>query len=172
MVIYIGTSFPNGDLFVSTASEKIERGFYIEAPALLSFRLPPGAKSFHATLGMEKSAEGKGTVQVYASDEAIPFPKGKHTDCYFFSGPGNTSVEAAKKWWVIYSALVGYGKSPGSKEMVEVSLGKEGPRTTRLDQAGSRICQTRTHRKVFHLYQEKKIGAFHQNQRGRIARPI
>ncbi len=126
-------NFPDGKPFVSTASgkEKIERGFYIEAPALLSFKLPPGVKAFNATLGIEKSADGKGSVQVYASDESIPFPKGKHTHSYFFSGPGNTSVEAAKKWWVIYSALVGYGKSPGSKEMVDVSLDEQG--RARLD---------------------------------------
>jgi len=119
--------FPDGKPFVSTASgkEKIERGFYIEAPALLSFKLPAGAKAFNATMGMEKSAAGKGSVQAYASDEKIPFPKGKHTHSYFYSGPGNVSVEAAKKWWVIYSSLVGYGKSPGSKEMVDVSLGEK-----------------------------------------------
>lgn len=126
-------NFPDGKLFESTASgkEKIERGFYIEAPALLTFKLPPGAKAFNATLGIEKTADGKGSVQVYASDETVPFPKGKHTHSYFYSGPKNTSVEAAKKWWVIYSALVGYGKSPGSKEMVEVSLDAKG--RARLD---------------------------------------
>jgi hypothetical protein len=124
-------NFPDGAKFESSASGKdeITRGFYIEAPALLSFRLPAGAKTFNATMGMEKSAEGKGLVQAYASDEEIPFPKGKHTHSYFYSGPGNTSVEAAKKWWVIYSTLVGYGKAPGAKEMIDVSLGEQdGPR--------------------------------------------
>ncbi|MFG0263248.1 MAG: DUF1587 domain-containing protein, partial [Novipirellula sp. JB048] len=60
--------FPDGSKFVSSASGtgEIERGFYIEAPALLCFRLPPGATSFKATMGMEASAEGKGLVQAYA----------------------------------------------------------------------------------------------------------
>ncbi|NOX98965.1 MAG: DUF1587 domain-containing protein, partial [Verrucomicrobia bacterium] len=73
--------FPDGKPFVSSASGKgkIEHGYYIEAPALLSFKLPAGAKSFTATMGMEKSAEDKGSVQAYASDEKIPFPTGKHT---------------------------------------------------------------------------------------------
>ncbi|MFK5922956.1 MAG: DUF1592 domain-containing protein [Verrucomicrobiota bacterium] len=114
--------FPDGKTFVSSAAKKIEHGYYIEAPALLSFKLPQGAKSFTATMGMEKSAQGKGSVQAYASDEKIPFPKGKHTHSYFYSGPGLVSVEAAKKWWVIYSSLVGYGKGAGAKEMVDVSL--------------------------------------------------
>lgn len=56
--------FPDGKAFQSSASGKdeIKRGFYIEAPALLSFRLPAGAKAFKATMGMEKSAQGKGAV--------------------------------------------------------------------------------------------------------------
>lgn len=121
--------FPDGRPFTSSVSSEIKRGFYIEAPALLSFKLPEGAKSFNAAMGMEKSAEGKGLVQAYASDEEIPFPTGKHTHSYFYSGPGNTSVEAAKKWWVIYSSLVGYGKAPGAKEMIDVSLDdKDRPR--------------------------------------------
>ena len=118
-------NFPDGKPFVSSASDKIEHGFYIEAPALLSFKLPAGAKTFNATMGMEKSADGKGSVQAYASDEKIPFPDGKHSHSYFYSGPGNVSVEAAKKWWVIYSSLIGYGKGAGSKEMIDVSLDKQ-----------------------------------------------
>jgi hypothetical protein len=120
--------FPDGKPFESSASGKdpIKRGFYVEAPALLSFKLPAGAKAFQATMGMEKSAGDKGSVQAYARDEEIPFPKGKHTHSYFYSGPGHVSVEAAKKWWVIYSSLVGYGKSAGAKEMIDVSLDKEG----------------------------------------------
>ncbi|MDF1862149.1 MAG: DUF1592 domain-containing protein [Verrucomicrobiales bacterium] len=117
--------FPDGAEFVSTAAKKIERGFYVEAPALLSFSLPPDAKSFHATMGLEKSAGDKGSVQVYASDEEIPFPTGKHTHSHFYRGPGNYAVEEAKKWWVIYSSLVGYGKAPGAREMIDVSLSEE-----------------------------------------------
>jgi hypothetical protein len=116
---------PDGKAFTSSASAEIKRGFYIEAPALLSFKLPAGAKSFKAAMGLEKSAEGKGSVQAYTSDEEIPFPKGKHTHSYFYRGPGNFGVEEAKKWWVIYSSLVGYGKSAGAKEMIDVSLDKE-----------------------------------------------
>mgnify|MGYP002631331746 CR=1 FL=1 len=121
-------NFPDGKQFTSTASgkEKIKRGFYIEAPALLSFKLPPGSKAFNATMGLEKSAGDKGSVQAYASDEAIPFPKGKHTHSYFYCGPGHYGIEEAKKWWVIYSSLVGYGKSAGAKEMIDVSLSAEG----------------------------------------------
>ena len=150
-------NFPDGAKFVSSASgpDGIERGFYIEAPALLSFRLPAGAKSFNATMGMEKSAEGKGLVQAYAADEEIPFPKGKHTHSYFYSGPGNTSVEAAKKWWVIYSSLVGYGKAPGSKEMIDVSLGKDDQ--PRLESIGREIeYAKRTPIKTFFDFVEKK----------------
>ncbi|MCB1077850.1 MAG: DUF1587 domain-containing protein, partial [Verrucomicrobiae bacterium] len=45
--------FPDGKTFVSTASckEPVKRGFYIEAPALLKFKVPAGSKSFAATLG-------------------------------------------------------------------------------------------------------------------------
>ena len=120
--------FADGKPFESTASgdEKIKRGFYIEAPALLSFKLPTEAKSFAATMGLEKSADGKGSVQAYASDEEIPFPEGKHTHSYFYRGPGNFGVEEAKKWWVIYSSLVGYGKGAGAKEMIDVSLDESG----------------------------------------------
>jgi len=114
--------FPNGKAFESPAAKEIKRGFYIEAPALLTFKLPAGAKSFAATLGMEKSATDKGSVQVYAKDAAIPFPTGKHTHAHFYRGPGHFAVEEAKKWWVIYSSLVGYGKSAGAKEMIDVSL--------------------------------------------------
>ena len=123
-------NFPDGKAFESTASggEKVKRGFYVEAPALLSFKLPAGAKSFNATMGLEKSAEGKGSVQAYASDEKIPFPTGKHAHSYFYRGPGNFGVEEAKKWWVIYSSLVGYGKGAGAKEMIDVSLDKVGQR--------------------------------------------
>lgn len=117
--------FPDGKPFASSAAKEIKRGFYIEAPALLSFKLPAGAKSFKATMGMEKSATDKGSVQVYAKDEAIPFPKGKHTHSHFYRGNGHFAVEEAKKWWVIYSSLVGYGKSAGAKEMIDVSLSKE-----------------------------------------------
>jgi len=117
--------FPDGKAFKSTAAEQIKRGFYIEAPALLSFKLPAGAKSFHAKFGMEDSAGDKGSVQVYAKDESIPFPKGKHTHSHFYRGPGHFGVEEAKKWWVIYSSLVGYGKSAGAKEMIDVSLSTE-----------------------------------------------
>lgn len=114
--------FPDGRPFISSASKNIKRGFYIEAPALLSFKLPAGAKAFKATIGMEKSAGDKGSVQAYASDEEIPFPKGKHTHSHFYRGPGNYAVEEAKKWWVVYSSLVGYGKGAGAKEMIDVSL--------------------------------------------------
>jgi len=117
--------FPDGKAFASSAAKEIKRGFYIEAPALLAFKLPAGAKSFKAKLGMEKSATDKGSVQVYAKDEAIPFPKGKHTHSHFHRGNGHFAVEEAKKWWVIYSSLVGYGKSAGAKEMIDVSLSKE-----------------------------------------------
>jgi hypothetical protein len=116
--------FPDGRAFVSTASgrEAVKHGIYIEAPALLTFKLPDGAKSFKATMGLEKSAEGKGSVQVYAAAEAIPFPAGKHTHSWFYRGPGNFGVEEAKKWWGIYSSLVGYGKGAGAQEMIDVSL--------------------------------------------------
>ena len=117
--------FPDGSPFKSTAAEEIKRGFYIEAPALLTFKLPAGAKSFHAKFGMEDSAGDKGSVQVYAKDETIPFPTGKHTHSHFYRGPGHFAVEEAKKWWVIYSSLVGYGKSAGAKEMIDVSLSDE-----------------------------------------------
>lgn len=117
--------FPDGKKFESSAAKEINRGFYIEAPALLSFKLPAGAKSFKATMGMEKSATDKGSVQVYAKDEKIPFPKGKHTHSHFYRGNGHFAVEEAKKWWVVYSSLVGYGKSAGAKEMIDVSLSKE-----------------------------------------------
>ncbi|MGY8672203.1 MAG: DUF1592 domain-containing protein [Verrucomicrobiia bacterium] len=123
--------FPDGKQFESSASKEIKRGFYIEAPALLSFKLPAGAKSFKATMGMEKSATDKGSVQVYAKDESIPFPKGKHTHSHFYRGPGHFAIEEAKKWWVIFSSLVGYGKSAGAKEMIDVSLDKAGQ--TRLE---------------------------------------
>ncbi|MCP5541103.1 MAG: DUF1592 domain-containing protein, partial [Akkermansiaceae bacterium] len=116
--------FPDGKAFVSTASgkEPVMRGFYVEAPALLKFKLPTGAKSFTATAGMEKSAEEKGSVQVYASTDEIPFPKGKHTHSWFYRGPGDFAVEEAKQWWGVYSSLVGYGKSAGAQEMIDVSL--------------------------------------------------
>jgi len=163
-------NFPDGKTFVSTASgkEKIERGFYIEAPALLSFKLPPGAKAFNATLGIEKSADGKGSVQVYASDEVVPFPKGKHTHCYFYSGPGNTSVEAAKKWWVIFSALVGYGKSPGSKEMVNVSLDAEG--RARLDSIKREVEYAKREpiEKFFKFVTTKKLGHLIKAKEGEL----
>lgn len=117
--------FPDGKPFKSTAAEEIKRGFYVEAPALLAFKLPAGAKSFQAAFGMEDSAGDKGSVQVYAKDEPIPFPTGKHTHSHFYRGPGHFAVEEAKKWWVIYSSLVGYGKSAGAKEMIDVSLSDE-----------------------------------------------
>ncbi len=153
-------NFPDGTKFVSSASGtgEIERGFYIEAPALLSFRLPAGAKSFTSTMGMEKSAEGKGLVQAYASDEEIPFPKGKHTHSYFYSGPGNTSVEAAKKWWGIYAALVGYGKAPGAKEMIDVSLSQEDK--TRLESIKREIeyAKRTPIKNFFDFVKKKKFG--------------
>ena len=39
-------AFPDGKKFTTTASgeEPVKRGFYIEAPALLSFKLPAGAR--------------------------------------------------------------------------------------------------------------------------------
>lgn len=117
--------FPDGKPLKSTAADEIKRGFYVEAPALLAFKLPTGAKSFHAKFGMEESAGDKGSVQVYAKDEAIPFPTGKHTHSHFYRGPGHFGVEEAKKWWGIYSSLVGYGKSAGAKEMIDVSLSDE-----------------------------------------------
>ena len=119
--------FPDDKEFVSTASgkDKVKRGFYIEAPALLTFKLPEGAKSFHAKMGFEKTAGDKGSVQTYASTEEIPFPKGKHTHSHFYRGPGHFGVEEAKKWWGVYSSLVGYGKGAGAKEMIDVSLSDE-----------------------------------------------
>ncbi|MCB1093416.1 MAG: hypothetical protein KDL87_17895, partial [Verrucomicrobiae bacterium] len=131
--------FPDGKTFVSTASckEPVKRGFYIEAPALLKFKVPAGSKSFAATLGMEKSAEEKGSVQVYASTDEIPFPRGKHTHSWFYRGPGEFAVEEAKQWWGVYSSLVGYGKSAGAQEMIDVSLNERD--RSRLESTRSEI---------------------------------
>lgn len=119
--VHRGT-FPDGKPFSSSVAAQVQHGLYVEAPALLTFLLPEGAKSFQTQMGLEASADGKGSVQVYASTEEIPFPEGKHTHAWFYRGPGNFAVEEVKTWWSIYAALVGYGKGAGAKEMIDVSL--------------------------------------------------
>ena len=147
--------FPDGKSFKGTAADEIKRGLYVEAPALLVFKLPTEAKSFHAVLSMEESAGDKGSVQVYAKDEPIPFPHGKHTHSHFYRGPGHFAVEEAKKWWVIYSSLVGYGKSAGAKEMIDVSLSEEN--RNRLDSVTREVeYAKRTPIKEFFAFISKK----------------
>ena len=38
-------------------------------------------------------------------------------------GPGETPLKTAMEWWGIYADLIGYGRRPGAKEMIDVSLG-------------------------------------------------
>ena len=152
--------FPDGQPFVSAASGEgeIEHGFYIEAPALLSFKLPAGVNAFNATMGMEKTCNEKGSVQVYASDEEIPFPEGKHTHASFFCGPGETPLKTAMEWWGIYADLIGYGRRPGAKEMIDVSLGEQDK--GRLDAIRREIqyAQREPIKKFFSFVEEKDFG--------------
>ncbi len=162
--------FPDGREFVSTASGKdpVKRGFYVEAPALLTFKLPADAKSFKAMMGFEESAGDKGSVQVYASTEKIPFPEGKHTHAHFYRGPGHYGVEEAKKWWGIYSSLVGYGKGAGAKEMIDVSLSPEN--RARLDAIKQEIefAKRQPIKDFFAFVEKKKFGHLLNSKEGEL----
>ncbi len=162
--------FPDGKEFATTASgkEPVKRGFYIEAPALLTFKLPADAKSFQAKMGFEKSAGDKGSVQAYASTEEIPFPKGKHTRSHFYRGPGHFGVEEAKKWWGVYSSLVGYGKGAGAKEMIDVSLSDEDRARLESTKREIEFAKRQPIKDFFAFVQKKKFGHLLEVKEGEL----
>lgn len=162
--------FPDGKEFATTASgkEPVKRGFYIEAPALLTFKLPAAAKSFAAKMGFEKSAGDKGSVQAYASTEEIPFPKGKHTHSHFYRGPGHHGVEEAKKWWGVYSSLVGYGKGAGAKEMIDVSLSDENRARLESTKREIEFAKRQPIKDFFAFVKKKKFGHLLELKEGEL----